>query len=126
MGEKRTCIDCRGKRFYCMCIMEMQVKYCFVVRLVFNNHFSSTYWKRFADSLKNSTKDRAEKPTRNKMEIVKSDDAIKGNVPGTLFQFNIDVVNRSLWSKLCHQSDCVTHSHTVWPIRPYFHIQGLW
>ena len=86
-----------------MCIMEMQVKYCFVVRLVFNNHFSSTYWKRFADSLKNSTKDRAEKPTRNKMEIVKSDDAIKGNVPSWNF----------------------THSHSMVAIRPYFYIQGL-
>ena len=99
--------------------MEMQVKYCFVVRLVFNNHLSSTYWKRFADSLKNSTKDREEKPTRNKMEIVKSDDAIKGNVPTWNFQLNIDVVNRSLWSKLCHQSPidnrtvCVTQSHTT-------------
>ena len=42
--------------------------------------FSSTYWKRFAESLKNSTKDRAETPTRNKMDIVKSDDAIKGSL----------------------------------------------
>ena len=98
--------------------MEMQVKYCFVVRLVFINHFSSTYWKRFADSLKNSTKDRAEQPTRNKMEIVKSDDAIKGYVQSWNFQLNIDVGNTSLWSKLCHQSDCVTHSHTTVFLHP--------
>ena len=97
--------------------MEMQVKYCFVVRLVFNNDFSSTYWKRFADSLKNSTKDRAEKPTRNKMEIVKSDDAIKGNVPSWNFQLNIDVVTDH-----CGQIYVINRTVSLTAIRPYFYI----